>query len=509
MRKSKKLLSCALALTMIMGMTACSDDNTNPNPNNSTNAPANGQAGDNSTSGATTTAMTTVDPNEKAKTDEEAKDIASSDFAPDGNAGTLEFLGYYDITDGSDQYLTFQTEQWGGTIEWISCGSGAAYTEKLATLIAADDSPDLVTYEWVSFPGNMSKNMYEPLDDYFDLDTALWADMKSSVEDFSYNGKHYYYPYRIKSNFALNYNRKTVLDAGLEDPYDLYMAGNWTWDTWREMMIEFCNQDETNIGYCSTADVIAAFVATTGTNFVDVKPDGTIENNLGSANVSRAMTFVENLHRDGLMYNKELGDWVPPTLWATNSEQVLFLGMEPSWAYSDATKAIQNPTGVDNDVHDTVSDFAFVPFPRDPSSDVYYQAYDTFGYMVPKGAQNIKGAVDWIYCNRIYETDENVKAVAKQEAVHPEEVYYVEGTHAGKRKWQMMWDERVYDLWIEMQDPEKFSFSFDDCYGFNDELSSTIIGYGILTEIMFNGASYTQLSNEYMSAVESILDEYR
>ncbi|MBQ9948934.1 MAG: extracellular solute-binding protein, partial [Oscillospiraceae bacterium] len=457
----------------------------------------------------TTTPGTTADPDENAATDKEAKDIASSEFSPDGNAGALKFLGYYDITAGSDQYLVFQTDDWGGSIEYNSCGSGPAYFEALGVLIAADDSPDLVTYEWLSYPGGMTKNMYEPLDEYIDLDAKLWADMKNTIEDFSYENKHYYYPYKIKNYFALNYSRKTVEDAGLKDPYDLYKEGNWTWDTWRELMIDFCNQDDENIGYCSTADVISSFVATTGVNFVDVQPDGTILNNLADPNVSRAMTFIESLNRDGLMYERELGDWVDPALWSVNSDRILFLGMEPEWCYTAATERAQNPAGVDNDVHDTLSDFAFVPFPRDPSSDTYHQAYDTFGYMVPKGAKNIKGAVNWIYCNRIYETDENVIAKAKQEHIAPEIVKYTAGKYEGMRKWTMTWDENVYDLMLEMRDPTKFEFNFDDCYGFSGELSSTIIGSAILNEVAFNGGSWAQLSGENSPLVDNVLDEYR
>ncbi len=274
-------------------------------------------------------------------------------------------------------------------------------------------------------------------------------------------------------------------------------------------MIDFCNQKETNIGFCANSDIIKSFVATTGTNFINVNSDGTIDNNLQDANVQRAMTYFEGLKRDNLLYNKELGDWVDPTLWAKNSSDILFLGMEPTWTYGDATKAVQNLPGLDNDIHDVASDFAFVPFPRDPSSDVYYQAYDTFGYMVPKGAKNIKGGVDWIYCNRIYEVDENVKAVAREEAVNPEAVYFVEGANTGKRKWQMKWDEQVYDLLQEMLDPSSFAFNFDDYSGFNSELSDTIMGYGILGEVMFSGASYAQLSNEYMAAVDGILAQYQ
>ena len=43
--------------------------------------------------------------------------------------------------------------------------------------------------------------------------------------------------------------------------------------------------------------------------------------------------------------------------------------------------------GIDNDIFDTVSEFAFVPYSRDPYSGEYTIAYDTFGYMVAKGAK--------------------------------------------------------------------------------------------------------------------------
>lgn len=504
MKTMKRIMSCALALAMTAGITACDESA----PVNSGTGNATSQNGI-ATPATTTTAATTVDPDENAATDEEAKDISSADFAPDGNAGTVKFLGYYDITTNSDQYLVFQTEEWGGNIVYESCSSGPAYFEALGIKIAADDSPDLVTYEWLSFPGGMTKNMYEPLDEYFNLDTSLWKDMATTVEDFAYNNKHYYYPYKIRNYFALNYNRKTVEDAGLTDPYDLYKEGNWTWDTWRQLMIDFCNQSDDNIGYCSTADVISAFVATTGVNFVDVQADGTIVNNLNDPNVTRAMTFIEGLCRDNLMYKQQHGSWVDPSLWATLSDVILFIGMEPEWCNSAATEKIQNPRGAEEDIHDTISDFAVVPFPRDPSSDTYYHAYDTFGYMVPKGAKNIKGAVDWIYCNRVFETDENVIAQARQEAISPEPVTYVDGKYAGLRKWQMTWDPEVYDMIQELKDPSKFEFCFDDCYGFSGNLSTDIIGTAILNEVAFNNGSWAQLSAENYSLVEAALDEYR
>ena len=259
--------------------------------------------------------------------------------------------------------------------------------------------------------------MYEPLDDYIDTESPLWSGIAKVAENYAYKGKHYYYPYETKTNFALNYNRKVLKEAGLTDPYDLYMENNWTWDTFKGLMIQWCNLDDTHIGYagCNATGI----VSTTGVSMIEIEQDGTIINNVKSPDVARAMQFVMTLAHDGLVYQNELGNWVSPELWATNSDRILFLGMNPDWTYTAAAGEIQNPSGVENDICNTVSDFAFVPYPRDPSSDVYSIAYDTFGYMVPKGSDNIKGAVDWIHLNRIYATDEDVLATAREDAINP------------------------------------------------------------------------------------------
>jgi len=500
---------------MLLNIAACSNEsdggnNGGNNANNGTSSTVQNGA----QPATTTTTGTTVDPHENDPTDKEAKDMDTSAFAPSGNAGTVKFLGYYDITDdqkGLEQTLIFEGDQYNGSIEWISANSGSAYYEKLATLIAADDSPDLMTFEPLAFPYGVSKKMFEPLDKYIDIEDALWADMVELIEEYQYNGEHYYFPHRIVTKYSLNYNRKTVEDAGLTDPYDLYMAGDWTWDTWREMMIEFCNQDETNIGFYATSTMLEAFINTTGTSIINVTADGAIENNLMSADVTRAVEYLSEMGRSGLLYPESHphGDWVSPQVWATCSDKILFLGMEPEWTYIAATEQIQNPSGVDNDIHDVVSDFAFVPFPRDPDADAYYMCSNTFGYMVPKGAKNIEGAVEFIYLNRLYETDEAIRAQEKADHVTPEVITYTSGPNEGKQRWRITWDETCYDHWKEMCDASensKFTFVIDDMYGFSDELSTPVTD--ALYASTFGVDSWTQKSGEIAPVVEGILAEY-
>ncbi len=500
MIKFRRAIACALAATMILGVAGCEDT---PAGNTPVSNPDTIQ-----TTSSATTAITSIDPDELADTDAEIKEVSSESFVPDGNSGKIVWLGYYDLlTDGSssEQYKIFTSDTYGGEIEYVSCSSGSAYFDKLGTMIASDTSPDIVRYEWLSYPMGMGKNMYESVDGLIDIETPLWEDMADVIEDFVYQGKHYYLPYRITPNFAINYNRQVVIDAGLTDPYDLYLENNWTWDTFRELMIQWCNLSDENIGYCGTGGM--SFVATTGTPLIDVKADGTIANNVQDANVTRAMEFLSGLYRDGLTYQKELGDWVSPELWATNSDRILFLGMGPEWTYSAASDAIQNPSGVENDICGVPSDFAFVPFPRDPSSDSYSIAYDTFGYMIPKGAKNIKGAVDWIQLNRVYQTDEGLAATAREDAINPTPVYYTSGKYEGQQKWALVWDERVYDVWQDMMDTSKFDFVFDDCYGFSSDL--TTLADTLLDTPMFEGASWSQISAENAPLIESIIEEYR
>ena len=496
MTLTKRILSGLLAAGMILSLTACDEEPAVSGGNSAGNTPG--------ASAVTTTAATT-DPDDNAPTDAEIKEVGTDAYTPDGNSGTIVWLGYYDlITDGSasEQYKIFNSELYGGDIEYVSTTSGTAYFEKLATMISSDDSPDIVRYEWQSFPTGMSKNMYEPLDGEIDMTSPLWSDMAETAERFAYKGKHYYYPYRITTNFALNYNRKSLEEYALDDPYDLYMNNQWTWDTFKQLLIDWCSADDSHIGYAGEGAM--SFIATTGTSLVKVQEDGTARNNLSDINVSRAMEYCADLYRNGLTYQNEIGDWVSPQLWADNSDRILFLGMNPEWTYGAAAGQVQNKPGAADDICNTVSDFAFVPFPRDPQADKYYIAYDTFGYLVAKGAKNKKGALDWINLCRVYETDPAVNATKKQEAINPEPVYFTSGKYEGLQKWALVWDERQYDLWQDMMDPSKFSFTFDDCWGFNDDLKT--ICNTILFDPMFHGESFTKLSAEYSPVIDSIIN---
>lgn len=493
----KRTAALFTTAAMVMALTACEADE-----------PAGGNAGlQNAPSQTTTTqASTTTDPNAGLDmTDKENKVIDTSACPPSGNAGTLKYFGFYDITSdqkGTEQCLIFQSELYGGKIEFTSSPSGASYYDKLAVLISADESPDIVTKDAMLMPGNATV-LFTALDDKFDLTTPLWSGIADVVESFGWKGKHYYYPHRTTTKYALNYNKKTIEENDLPDPYDLYRAGEWTWDAWRDMMADFCDKSEDHVGFYTTNETITSFIATTGKTMIDVQPDGTIINNFMSPEISRAMTFLEGLCRDGLTYGKQFQDWVSPQVFAKVSDKLLFTCTEPEWTYIAATENIQNPKGVDNDIFDTVSDFSFVPFPRDPKADGYYTEFDTFGYLVPKGAKNIDGAVEFINLNRMYDTDPEIIAKVREDHVNPTKIYFQKGSYAGFERWQMKWGEREYDLWREMCDPANFNMVMEDAQGFSvqftDEIGKLLMG------VVERNESWAQTSAEFNPLAEATI----
>lgn len=506
MKLSRKAMSGLLASLMVLSIAGCSS------------------GGSDSTAAATTTTnekqvLDEVDWS-KLSTDEvdaENEEGTGSLYVKGQTAGTIKGLCYYDFASTQPELAQLFAERYGGTIETEVCAS-TEFSDKLAVSVAGGDSPDIVRYDWQAIPHGVSKNMYTPLDEWLDIESPIWASEKSVIDAFTYCGKNYYFPSNVKSHFALNYNKSVLAAAGIEDPMDLYLAGNWTWETFADLCTQWAAQGENYIPITGGSWSAMMFVHTTGTSIIDI--DGnTIVNNLKNQNVQRTMEWIEGLRKQGYVGSGYLDPgeaFVDGTL--------LFLAMDPQWTYSSAQEQLQKK-GIENEM-------AVLPFPRDSKADTYYTSVDTFGFLVPSGAKNVQGAVDWIICGRLYETDEEIIAETKAEMLSTDPVYYAKcaeckysftenGTEdltecpecgtARKEKYKVTYTEQQWDILQDMIDSEKFTFVFDFATGFSDEMSSLLTGdeNSVLDGPMFNDASYTQLRDTNYNAIESYLEPYR
>lgn len=514
MKRIQKTQTGILALAVTLGMCSCSGSNGREAASEQTMQ-----------SSAATTLVNELDIetdwNEMAgieKVDAANEIGTGSLYTPGQTAGTVKALCYYDLATTQPELAELLAQRYGGVIETEITQSGSAYFERLGVLIAAGDSPDIVRYDWTAYPHGVSKNMFTALDDWLDMDSPLWADEKSVIESFNYLGKHYYYPSDVQTNFAIIYNKRVLEENAMPDPMQLYFENNWTWDTFEDMLVQWANKGDDYVGFTGGSWSSMMFANTTGTKTIDMT--GTeINNNLKSAPVRRAMDWLSSLKHDGF-----IGDGFVDPSTALVDGKLLFLGMGLTWGFESAQDGMFK-NAIDAEI-------AAVPFPRDPNADKYYLSADSFGFMVPSGAKNIQGAVSWILCGRIYETNPDTVAADYAEKTYDGPNYYPKcpnckynfveheqndlatcpecGT-ARKTKFKAVYSEDQMRVIEDMTDPEKFGLIFDNAVGFSDEFSSIFIGNEdtIFDGPIYYGSSYTQVLEAGNSLVEAYLEPYR
>lgn len=440
-------------------------------------------------------------------------------YDPNKTAGHVHALCYYDLTSTSSNLVEMLAQRFGGTFDTEMTSAGDEYLDKLGQLIATGNSPDIVVYNWPAYPHGMSKNMYTPLDEWLDMDSDLWSGEKEVIESFNYAGKHYYYPSDVEPNFVMIYNQANIVEAGLDDPMELYKNNNWTWDTFKDLTQKWVDMNEKHIGFTGGSWASMMFANTAGVKVLDVTGSEII-NNFRNPDVERTMSFLSDMKKNNL-----IGEGYVNPNEAFVDGNLLFLGMG-RWGYTSAQETFfKNGVMEENKMVE-------LPFPRDPQADKYYLPSTSFGFLVPAGAPNVQGGVSWILCGRIYETDPEIKAANYARDTDTTPIYYdkcpgckydfpgndnndlticPECNTARRPKWKATWDEEQMQIIQDMKDSSKFSFIFDGCLGFGTTMESILING---EESLFDGpiyysSSYTSILESQYQAIESIVQPYR
>lgn len=285
MKLSKRILACAITAAMATSMlSACNGSTT-----------TSGSASDAGTSQGNSSTTENSNSGDNSSTDGNGGSNGGNIVEAPSNGDTLKWLGYYDLNT-DDKEIVDKFNDAGYKVETISTSSTKYFT-KLAQLVASSDSPDMVRYEWQSYPHGVANNLYTSLDDYVDFDSDTWSGMKDMIENFNYGGKHYYLPYRVNPGVVLIYNQTALDDEGIKtDPLELYKEGKWTWTAWKDIMTEWCNIGDDYYGVMPTGFVAMPFIVSTGTTLIDVDgPNKQIINNMKNADVQRCQDFLATL----------------------------------------------------------------------------------------------------------------------------------------------------------------------------------------------------------------------
>lgn len=278
--------------------------------------------------------------------------------------------------------------------------------DKLAQMVSTGNSPDMFQFELENYPYTVYKGMFQSIDGIIDTSTPEWDATRDVMEQFKWGGKNYCAITQIELNQVLWYRRSVIQKAGLQDPYDLYMAGNWNWDTFTDMCNAFQLSGEGKYavdGY----KIPDYFVMSTGTPIIGLE-NGQLKCNLYEEDVERSINYISTLATENYRYPRHLLNNWSTSIPAFVAGDTLFYG-DGTWLWKDTLKSYATRyKWEDNDIF-------FVPYPKDPEADVYYHGLRHSSYMLCAGSDNIEGYKAWIDCVITCVNDEETKALSREQ----------------------------------------------------------------------------------------------
>ena len=379
---TKRFLAGLFALTMCVGMAACGSDSGDDGKESSVNAKEIAQEDKDKLSEAAQNALDTTELKNK----------------------TIKFLSHWDInpSDGGVVGADLQMfkDTYDGKIEYIQTTWENRYVD-LAKAVMANDSPDFFSaMDMDGFPKGAIKAMFEPIDDYVDLNSELWAPAKATCDAFVFNGGHYVAGIQSYPQYVCVYNTKTIEENGLDDPAELYWNDEWTWSKFTEMCTEFTNQEEEKVGLDGWW-YAAALNDTCGVPLIGMK-DGLLVNNMADPAVSKVQELMYNLQKNEVVFDRSSNNWSTrgdgTTGEGLGSYQTLFIPVG-LWGIENSPEAVK-PFG---DVE--AGEIMFCPMPRMDDSDKYYVSARVEGYHIVKNAPNPMGVVAYMNCLKVCDTE--------------------------------------------------------------------------------------------------------
>jgi len=374
MKTTKKLLAGLFALTVCVGFASCGSGDKDKDDKNS----------------ASTIEMKDED---KQAIKDAAKDLDTTELANKN----VKFLSHWDINPGDGQVvppdIQMFRDTYGGTFEYVQTTWDDRYTD-LAKYVMSGDSPDFFSaMDMDGFPKGAIKGMFEPIDDYIDLNSDLWAPAKPTCDAFVFNGGHYVAGIQSYPQYVCIYNTKTIEENGLDDPAELYWNDEWTWSKFTEMCTEFTDQEQEKVALDGWW-YAAALNDTCGVPLIGLE-NGKLINNMENPQVAKVQELMYNLGKNDVFFDRASNNWSIRGDGTTGLGGGTYMTLFYPCGLWGIEGAPQDVTAF-GDVE--AGEIMFVPMPRMDDSDTYYVTSRVDGYLLCKNAPNPEGFAAYMNC---------------------------------------------------------------------------------------------------------------
>ena len=389
---------------------------------------------------------------------------------------TIKWFSFYDINPSADaetidpDYVMF-TEKFGGTIEYMQAAWDERFTA-MANLILGGNSPDFYPVDSDTFPTGAMTGMCAPVNDYIDLEDDLWKDLADANNMFRLGDERYAIITNISPiGCVCVYNRNTIEEYGFDDPAELFYAGDWDWDVFEEMCVEFTNPDEERWALDGWF-FEGAIMMTAGVPLTEIK-DGQVVCNIDDPRLEKVANFMYDLSKHSVYYPREAYGWVVLEMAGIESGQTLF------WPVG--------PYGFDPKVDGAM----FVPMPKDPDGDTYYinagaSGVDD-GVHICVDAPNPEGVAVYMSCKRLASMSDEVKQISINQA-----------KQNGWTDEQLEMQEAIYQI-------ANTNYIFDFTSGINAEY---LAAADPVTRNSMYSTTWAEIKSSYADVLKEILKQF-
>lgn len=157
---------------------------------------------------------------------------------------------------------------------------------------------------------------------------------------------------RTFPDMGLFFNRTLIAQLGVPCPYELFDAGEWTWDNFRQILLDVTDHEAGRYGISVVYDLLErAAVVSNGVEFLE-NNNGRLEFNMNNEATYRALEFtsqIRNVDRTFMSFPPD-AHWYSP-LQALRDHDVVFAMRDIIFW---------------NDIRDNEHEFGMVPFPMGP-----------------------------------------------------------------------------------------------------------------------------------------------
>ena len=393
----------------------------------------------------------------------------------------IKWLATWDINpDGTGKNVpidlaVFQ-ERYGGEVKYYQVSHDARY-EKLAQYINSGEGIDFFSGgDMDAFPKGAIRGMFVPSDDYIDYSSPLWEDVQEVNDSLMWNGNHYLALVSVTGDScAVIYNKNTIAEAGFEDPAVLLEKGEWTWDTFQEMLDGFVDSDNQKYGIDSWW-FESALIQTTGVPAVGLE-DGKLVSNLSDPAMERVQNWMYELSTSGHIAIG-VGDYG----WTSRPEYIgegkLLYYPSGLWQLYCSPEQWKSTFG---------EDVFFVPMPKDPESDEHYVPTGMDSYLFVKGGSNPEGVAKYLDCKRYVLLTDEVRELADEQMVA-----------------DYGWTQEMIDMKNTMEDIALENPSFDFYNGVSSDMQDILDSN---LRMAAKGTPWNETLDSIESTVKNFIDE--